>query len=110
MIIAIIGATGLVGTEIIKVLKENNIKNIKKLLLVASKKNIGKKIKNKNPNNKIISIKEALKQKPNYVLFSAGSTISKKHAKSFVKSGSIIIDNSSAFRMDPKIKLIVLPS
>ena len=105
MIIAIIGATGLVGSEIIKVLKEKPNKNIKKILLVASKKNIGKKIK--NTNKKLISIEDAIKEKPKCVLFSAGSEVAKKYAEKFTKSGSIVIDNSSAFRMDPKIKLIV---
>ena len=107
MILAIIGATGLVGSEIIKVLEEKNIKEISEIIFVASKKNIGKKIKYKNKSKKIISIKEAIKKSPNYALFSAGSKVSINYAKEFNKKQTIVIDNSSAFRMKTKIKLII---
>ena len=75
--------------------------------MVATKKNIGKTIKTKTIKTKIISVKEALQKKPNYTLFSAGSKTANKYAKMFVKVGSTVIDNSSAFRMKPTIKLIV---
>ncbi|MBF25009.1 MAG: aspartate-semialdehyde dehydrogenase [Flavobacteriales bacterium] len=107
MTIAIIGATGLVGSEIIKVLEEKNIKEISEIIFVGSKKSVGKKIKYKNKKEKIVSIKEAIKMTPKYALFSAGSKISTKYAKEFNKNKTIVIDNSSAFRMNKKIKLVV---
>jgi len=107
MVIAIVGATGLVGSEIIKVLEEKKIKEIKEVLFVATKKSIEKTIIYNKKKHKIITIKEAVEKKPKFVLFSAGSKVSKKHAKEFYKQGTIVIDNSSAFRMDKKIKLIV---
>tara|TARA_B100001250_G_scaffold220417_1_gene189099 strand:- start:43 stop:1020 length:978 start_codon:yes stop_codon:yes gene_type:complete len=107
MVIAIVGATGLVGSEIIKVLEEKKIKEIKEVLFVATQKSVGKKITYNNQSYKIITIKEALEKKPNFALFSAGSKVSKKYAKEFSKQGTRVIDNSSAFRMDKKIKLIV---
>ena len=107
MKVAIIGSTGLVGTEIIKILEKQKKPKIEKLILVASKKNIGTEITYKNKKKKIISISEAIKQKPEYALFSAGSDVALKYAKSFSKKGTIVIDNSSAFRMDKKTKLIV---
>tara|TARA_B100000700_G_scaffold283703_1_gene336337 strand:+ start:428 stop:1408 length:981 start_codon:yes stop_codon:yes gene_type:complete len=107
MVLAIIGSTGLVGTEIKKVLEEKKIKSIKKVLFVASKKNVGKKINYKNKTHRIISIEEAIKNKPNYALFASGSETSLKHAKEFKKNNTTVIDNSSAFRMKKNIKLIV---
>ena len=107
MILAIIGATGLVGKEIIKVLEEQNIKNIKKTIFVATNKNVGKTINFKKGSEKVISITEALNQKPNYTIFSAGSESAKKYAKKFINKGAVVIDNSSAFRMEKGVKLIV---
>ena len=107
MELAIIGATGLVGTEIIKILEEKNIKEINKIIFVASKKSTGKKIKYKNKTHTIVSIEEAVKKKPTYALFSSGSKTSLKYAKEFNKQGTVVIDNSSAFRMKRKIKLVV---
>ena len=107
MVIAIVGATGLVGSEIIKVLEEKKIKKIKEVLFIATKKSVGKKITYNKKTHKIITIKEAIEKKPNFVLFSAGSKASKKYAKKFSKQGTVVIDNSSAFRMDKKTKLIV---
>ncbi|MBJ05105.1 MAG: aspartate-semialdehyde dehydrogenase [Flavobacteriales bacterium] len=107
MILAIIGTTGLVGREIIKVLEEKNIKKIKSFLFVATNKNVGKKIKFLEKEKKIISINEAIKAKPNFVIFSAGSKTAKKYAHKFTAKGAVVIDNSSAFRMEKKVKLIV---
>ena len=107
MVIAIVGATGLVGSEIIKVLEEKKIKKIKEVLFVATKKSVGKKIIYNKQTYKITTIKEALQKKPDFALFSAGSKVSKKYAKEFSKKGTKVIDNSSAFRMDKKTKLIV---
>ena len=107
MKLAIIGATGLVGKEIIKVLEENSNKKIKKILFVASKKSEGKKIKYKNKTHKIISVEKAISEKPNYALFSAGSSAALKYSYVFSKKGTTVIDNSSCFRMKKNIKLIV---
>lgn len=107
MVIAIVGATGLVGSEIIRVLEEKKIKKIKKIIFVASKNSVGKKIKFNKKEHKIISIDEAIERKPSFALFSAGSQTSKKYAKQFSNNGTIVIDNSSAFRMKKNIKLIV---
>lgn len=107
MTLAIIGATGLVGTEIKKILEKKKLKEIKKVIFVASKKSVGKKIKYKNKEINIISIEKAIGEKPKYALFSAGSQTALKYAKKFNKAGTIVIDNSSAFRMQKGIKLIV---
>ena len=107
MILAIIGATGLVGTEIIKILEEKKHKSIKKIFFVATKKNKGKKIKYQKTTKNIITIEEVIREKPTHALFSSGSDVSKKYAKKFNKIGTTIIDNSSAFRMKKNIKLIV---
>ena len=107
MIIAIVGATGLVGSEIIRVLEEKKIKEIKEILFVATKKSEGKVIKFNNKRHKTITIEKAIEKKPKFALFSAGSEVSKKYAKSFSKEGTVVIDNSSAFRMKKNIKLVV---
>ncbi len=107
MTLAIIGSTGLVGTEIIKILEKKKLKEIKKIIFVASKKSIGKKIKYNNKTNNIVSIEKAIEEKPKYALFSAGSKTALKYAKKFNKVGTTVIDNSSAFRMQDNIKLIV---
>ena len=107
MKLIIIGATGLVGAEIIKILEEKKIKKIKYIFFVASQKSTGKEIVFNNKKHKIITINEAVLIKPQYVLFSAGSKTSLKYAKTFTDLGAVVIDNSSAFRMSPKIKLVV---
>ena len=104
MNIAIIGSTGLVGLEIRKILEKKKINNI---LFVASKKSVGKEVLYNKKTHKVISIKNALSKKINYAIFSAGSEVSRKHAKEFTKKGAIVIDNSSFFRMNKNIKLIV---
>tara|TARA_Y100001933_G_C18997225_1_gene562977 strand:- start:161 stop:1132 length:972 start_codon:yes stop_codon:yes gene_type:complete len=104
MNIAIVGCTGLVGKEIKKILESKKIKNV---LFIASKKSVGKTLKYNNKKHVIISIKEALKSKIDYAIFSAGSDVSKKYAEKFTKKGTVVIDNSSYYRMKKNIKLIV---
>jgi aspartate-semialdehyde dehydrogenase len=104
--IAIVGATGLVGRSMLKVLQERNFP-ITELLVVASEKSVGKKILFKGKNHKIISLEEALKEKPEIALFSAGGKVSLEWAPKFAEVGTTVIDNSSAWRMDKNIKLIV---
>ena len=106
MKIAIVGCTGLVGSVILKVLRELKLP-ITSLLAVASEKNIGKEIWFNNQSIKIIGIEEALQEKPAMAIFSAGGTISKKWAKPFAENGITVIDNSSAWRMDEDVPLVV---
>lgn len=106
MKVAVIGATGLVGGVILKVLAQRNIP-ITELLLVASEKSVGKTIAFKGQEIAVISMQDAIAQKPDYALFSAGSSTSLKFAPLFAAAGTTVIDNSSAWRMDPNIPLVV---
>lgn len=110
MKIAVVGATGLVGSVMIKVLNEGKYiptTNISEIIPVASEKSIGQDIKFKNQTYKVVSIQDALKKKPDIALFSAGSDVSKEYAPMFVKQGCVVIDNSSAWRMNKEIPLVV---
>lgn len=105
--IAIVGATGLVGKTFLKVLEEKNIK-INKLYLYASSRSAGKIISFKGKEYEIIELKEEnIKNDIDYALFSAGGFISLEYAPKFAKKGAIVIDNSSAWRMDKDVPLIV---
>ena len=106
MKIAIVGCTGLVGSVILKVLRELKLP-ITSLIPVASEKSIGKEILFNDQSIKIIGIEEAIKEKPAMAIFSAGGTISKKWAKPFAENGITVIDNSSAWRMDKDVPLVV---
>lgn len=106
MKLAIIGATGLVGNEILKVMEERNVP-FSDLLPVASEKSIGKEISFKTKHYKVISIAEAIAQKPDVAIFSAGGNTSLTYAPKFAAVGTTVIDNSSAWRMHPGHKLIV---
>ena len=106
MKIALIGATGMVGNVMLKVLHERELP-ISVLIPVASDKSLGKFIKYKNKEIKIVSLEESIRLKPNIALFSAGASISKEWAPKFKNIGTTIIDNSSAWRMNKKIKLII---
>ena len=106
MKIALIGATGMVGKVMMNLIQERKIK-YQKLILVASDKSTGKKILLNEKFFTIISIENCVKLKPDYVIFSAGSEVSLEWAPRFAEIGSTVIDNSSAWRMDPKKKLII---
>jgi aspartate-semialdehyde dehydrogenase len=106
MKLAIVGCTGLVGKEVLNVLSELSVP-VSELILVASKKNIGKKVAFKNEKITIVGIQEAIDQIPEIAIFCAGSKVSKKWAQKFVDSGTSVIDNSSFFRMEENIPLIV---
>ena len=106
MKIAIVGATGLVGSTLIKVLEERNI-TYTELILVASKRSLGKKIMVNGKEIEVITIPMALERKPDIAIFSAGGSTSKEWAPHFAKQGTTVIDNSSAWRMDKDIKLVV---
>ena len=106
MKLAIVGCTGLVGKEVLNVLSELSVP-VSELILVASKKNIGKKVAFKNEKITIVGIQEAIDQIPEIAIFCAGSKVSKKWAQKFVDSGTSVIDNSSFFRMEENIPLVV---
>ena len=106
MRIAVIGATGLVGSVLLSIMEERNFP-VSKLILVASKKSIGKKIFFKSEEHLVVSMESAITLKPQITLFSAGSETSLMWAPKFASIGSVVIDNSSAWRMDPSKKLIV---
>ena len=98
--------TGLVGQEILKVMEERNFQ-FDELLPVASSKNVGKQIEYKGKKYTIYSMEEAVKAAPDVAIFSAGGGVSLEWAPKFAEVGTIVIDNSSAWRMDPTKKLIV---
>lgn len=106
MKIAVVGATGMVGTIMLKLLEERNFP-VSELLVVASKKSIGKEIIFKGTRITVIGLEEAVLAKPAIALFSAGGSISLEWAPKFAEIGTTVIDNSSAWRMDPTKKLVV---
>ncbi|MCR9250388.1 MAG: aspartate-semialdehyde dehydrogenase [bacterium] len=106
MKLAVVGATGLVGGEILKVLEERNFP-YEEILLVASARSAGKQMTYKGEELTIISMEDAVKRKPDVAIFSAGGGTSLEWAPKFQEVGTIVIDNSSAWRMSPRHKLIV---
>ena len=106
MKVAIIGATGLVGGEILKVLAERNFP-VTEIIPVASERSIGKKINFKGVDYSVVSYETAIAMKPNVAIFSAGGGTSLEVAPKFAAAGITVVDNSSAWRMDPTKKLVV---
>lgn len=106
MKIAVVGATGLVGTVMLKVLEERNFP-LTELIPVASEKSVGKLVKFKGKEYPIVSIDTAISLRPDIALLSAGGSTSIEAAPKFAAVGTTVIDNSSAWRMDPDKKLIV---
>lgn len=106
MKVAVVGATGMVGQVMLRVLEEEGLK-ISRLIPVASPKSIGKKILFREEEITIIGMEEALLEHPDIAIFSAGGEASLEWAPKFASCGTIVIDNSSAWRMDPSKKLIV---
>jgi len=106
MKVAVVGATGMVGEVMLKVLAERNFP-ITQLLLVASERSVGKKLKYKGEDHTVIGLKDAVAAKPDIAIFSAGGDTSLEWAPKFAEAGSTVVDNSSAWRMDPTKKLVV---
>ncbi len=106
MKLAVVGATGLVGGEVFKVLENRNFQ-IDELLPVASSRSVGKKITFKGKEYTVIGMEEAIAAKPDIAIFSAGGGTSLKFAPFFAEVGTVVVDNSSAWRMDPTKKLVV---
>jgi len=106
MKLAVVGATGLVGSEILEVLEEHQFP-FDELLLVASERSAGKKMTFKGKEYTVIGLNQAVSEKPDVAIFSAGGSTSLEWAPQFAEVGTIVIDNSSAWRMDQSKKLVV---
>jgi aspartate-semialdehyde dehydrogenase len=106
MKVAVVGATGLVGTKMLQVLAERNFP-VTELYPVASERSIGKEVEFKGKKFKVVSANDAIAAKPAVALFSAGGSTSLEWAPRFAAAGITVVDNSSAWRMDPTKKLVV---
>src|SRR5690349_10469382 len=106
MKVAVVGATGLVGTKMLQVLEERNFP-VTELIPVASERSVGKEVAFKGKGYKIVSAEDAIAARPNVAIFSAGGSTSLALAPKFAEVGTTVIDNSSAWRMDPSKKLVV---
>ena len=106
MKVAVVGATGLVGGVMLEVLKEHNFP-VSELLLVASERSVGKEMTFEGKTYTIIGMEDAIKAQPDVAIFSAGGSTSLEWAPKFAEAGITVIDNSSAWRMDPSKKLVV---
>ena len=106
MKVAVVGATGMVGNVMLNVLAERNFP-ISELIPVASERSVGKEVEYKGTSYKIVGLETAVSMKPDVALFSAGGGTSLEWAPKFAEVGTTVIDNSSAWRMDPDKKLVV---
>jgi aspartate-semialdehyde dehydrogenase len=103
---AVVGATGMVGRTMIKVLEERNFP-VTELIPAASDKSVGKEIMFRGKPVKVVSVMDAVNARPVFAIFSAGASVSKEWAPKFAKNGTVVIDNSSFWRMDKDVPLIV---
>ena len=106
MKVAVVGATGMVGQVMLKILEERNFP-LTELIPVASERSVGKTIRYKNKEYPVVSLSTAMEMKPQIALFSAGGSTSLEWAPQFAKVGTTVVDNSSAWRMDTTKKLVV---
>ena len=106
MKVAVVGATGLVGTKMLQVLAERNFP-VDELIPVASERSVGKTVEFKGQSYTVVSFADAIAAKPDVAIFSAGGSTSLELAPQFAAAGITVIDNSSAWRMDPTKKLVV---
>ena len=106
MKIAVVGATGLVGSKMLQVLAERNFP-LTELIPVASERSVGKMVEFAGRNYPVVSMEDAIRAKPAIALFSAGGSTSLEWAPKFAGAGIVVIDNSSAWRMDPSKPLVV---
>ena len=106
MKVAVVGATGLVGSQMLKVLAERNFP-LTELLPVASERSIGKEITYQDKTYKVVSMDDAIAARPDIAIFSAGGSTSLEYAPKFAEVGTTVVDNSSAWRMNPNHKLVV---
>ena len=106
MKVAVVGATGLVGTRMLQVLEERNFP-VSELYPVASAKSVGRKITFRGKEWTVVSAEDAIAAHPDLALFSAGGDTSRELAPKFAEAGCRVVDNSSCWRMDPTKKLVV---
>lgn len=106
MKVAVVGATGLVGGKMMQVLEERNFP-VTEFYAVASERSVGKKVSFRNKEYTVIGMEQAIALRPDIALFSAGGSTSKTWAPKFAEVGTVVIDNSSAWRMESHIKLVV---
>ncbi|WP_242130933.1 aspartate-semialdehyde dehydrogenase [Aestuariivivens marinum] len=106
MKVAVVGATGMVGEVMLKVLEERNFP-VTELIPVASERSVGKTISYKGTSYKVVGLETAVSMRPDIALFSAGGGTSLEWAPKFAEAGTTVVDNSSAWRMDPTKKLVV---
>lgn len=106
MKVAVVGATGLVGSKLLQVLAERNFP-VTELIPVASERSVGKEVEFKGKKYKVVSMTDAIAAKPAVAIFSAGGSTSLEWAPKFAEAGITVIDNSSAWRMDPNKPLVV---
>ncbi|MBR2648513.1 MAG: aspartate-semialdehyde dehydrogenase [Sediminibacterium sp.] len=106
MKVAVVGATGLVGTKMLQVLAERNFP-VTEIVPVASERSVGKEVSFKGKNYTVVSMEDGIAAKPAVAIFSAGGSTSLEWAPKFAAAGIRVIDNSSAWRMDPTKKLVV---
>lgn len=103
---AVVGATGMVGRTMIKVLEERQFP-VTQLIPAASSKSAGKEVIFNGKPVRVVSVMEAVEAKPEFAIFSAGGSVSKEWAPVFAANGTVVIDNSSTWRMEPDIPLVV---
>jgi len=106
MKIAVVGATGLVGSKMLQVLDEQKVR-IDELIVAASERSVGKEIVFQDKTYKVVGVDEAINQRPDIAIFSAGGAASKQYAPRFAEQGTFVIDNSSAWRMEKDVPLVV---
>lgn len=106
MKVAVVGATGLVGSKMLQVLEERRFP-VTQLIPVASERSVGKFVRFGGKRHRVIGMQEAIALRPDLALFSAGGSTSKTWAPAFAEVGTIVVDNSSAWRMEPDKKLVV---
>lgn len=106
MKVAVVGATGLVGRKMLQILEERNFP-VTELIPVASERSVGKEITFKGKNYKVMGMQDAINMKPQLAIFSAGGDTSLEWAPKFAAAGTTVVDNSSAWRMDPTKKLVI---
>lgn len=104
--VAVVGATGMVGRTMIKVLEERNFP-VSELIPAASERSVGKEITFRGKAVPVVSVMEAIEEKPVFAIFSAGASTSREWAPAFAEIGTVVIDNSSAWRMDKNVPLVV---
>ena len=106
MKIAVVGATGLVGSKMLQVLDEQKVR-IDELIVAASERSVGKEITFQGKTYKVVSVDDAITARPDIAIFSAGGAASKEYAPRFAENGTFVIDNSSAWRMEKGVPLVV---